>query len=177
MSRVGSSPIKIDNDVKVAINGTNVNISGKLGQFSHDVSSDLEVVFHDGLLEVKPKRLNKKSRALWGLSVRLLKNYVEGVKTGYKRTLEMTGVGFRAACDGKILNMTLGFSHQVIYVVPQGVAIKCPKPTTIEITGADKQQVGQVAAEIRAIRKPEPYKGKGVRYDDEQIRRKEGKKK
>lgn len=177
MSRVGGAAIKVNKDVKVAIEGNLVKISGKLGEFSHEVYSDLEPVFHEGVLEIRPRRLNKKSKALWGLSVRLLSSFVEGVQNGYTRTLEMTGVGFRAACDGKILNITSGFSHQVLFVVPQGVTIKCPKPTTIEISGSSKQQVGQVAAVIRDIRKPEPYKGKGIRYTDEQIRRKEDKKK
>lgn len=177
MSRVGSSPINIDSAVKVDLQGSSINISGKHGKFTHTIPMELEVSLNDSIMTVKPKKMTKKSRSLWGLTTRLLQNYVKGANEGFQKTLEMTGVGFRSSTDSKILTLVLGFSHQILYVIPEGITIKCVKPTTIEIFGSDKQKVGQVAADIRALRKPEPYKGKGIRYNDEVIRRKEGKKK
>ena len=131
----------------------------------------------DNLIWVKPRSESKRARAMWGTSQSMVSNLVTGVTDGYSKTLEITGVGYRAAMQGKTLNLQLGYSHDINYPIPEGIEIKCENQTTIEVSGADKQAVGQVAAEIRAFRKPEPYKGKGTRYRGEQILRKEGKKK
>lgn len=177
MSRVGKLPIEVSSDVKVNISGNNIVVNGPKGELAWDCASEVIVDFADGKITVKPRSKAQRSIAMWGLTRSLINNMVKGVKDGYTRTLEVNGVGFRAAVDGKILTLFLGYSHDIMYVIPEGIEIKTPKPTIIEISGHDKQMVGEVAAKLRKLRKPEPYKGKGVRYSDEVVRRKEGKKK
>jgi large subunit ribosomal protein L6 len=141
------------------------------------VSKDVEALLDGDSVLVKPRDESKRSRMLWGMTRNMIRNMVTGVATGYTVNLEINGVGYRAAVQGKVLNMQLGYSHDINYPIPEGITIKCEKPTAISISGADRQKVGQVAAEIRGYRKPEPYKGKGIKYDHETILRKEGKKK
>lgn len=177
MSRVGSSPVVIPEGAEVQVSGQTVSAKGKLGEMKVDIPSDIEVMQEDGSIVFKPRSNNKRTRMAWGTSRALVGNLVTGVTEGFTKTLEITGVGYRAAVQGKNLNLQLGFSHDVNFPIPEGVNINCEGQTTIVISGPDKQAVGQVAAKIRGYRKPEPYKGKGVRYSDEQILRKEGKKK
>ena len=177
MSRVGGSPVEIPDGAEVQIAGQVVSAKGKLGQMSFEVPADVEVSREDNLIHVKPRSGSKRARMLWGTSRARLANLVNGVNDGFTRTLEITGVGYRAAVQGSNLNLQLGYSHDVVFPIPAGIDIRCDGQTTIVISGADKQAVGQVAAKIRGFRKPEPYKGKGVRYQDEKILRKEGKKK
>lgn len=177
MSRVGKNPVEVPSGVEVAINGALVSAKGKLGNLEYQATSDVEITQEDGKVWVKPINDSKKARAMWGTARSRIQNMVQGVSEGFKKELEINGVGYRAAVQGKLLNLQLGFSHDVSYPIPEGIEIKCEKPTSISISGADKQKVGQVAAEIRSYRPPEPYKGKGVKYADEVILRKEGKKK
>ena len=177
MSRVGKAPISAPNGVTVTVKGQDVSVKGPKGELSHRVHDDVEVAYADGSLSVKPRHETPRARALWGTTRAVLANNVKGVSDGFETNLEMTGVGYRAAMQGKNLQMQLGFSHEIVYQPPEGVSLSTPKPTEIKIAGIDPQQVGQVAAEIRSYRPPEPYKGKGVRYAGERIRRKEGKKK
>ncbi len=177
MSRTGLSPVVVPDGTEITISGQTVSAKGKLGQLSYDVSKDVEVVQKDGAINFAPRSSSRTVRMLWGTSRSRVNNIVQGVSEGFSKNLAITGTGYRAAVKGKVLNLQLGYSHDINYPIPEGIAIKTPEQTVIEISGIDKQQVGQVAAEIRAFRKPEPYKGKGVRYADEQILRKEGKKK
>ena len=177
MSRVGKNPVKVPSGVTVNVSGQEVTAKGKLGQLSMVVSKDVEALLDGDSVLVKPRDESKRSRMLWGMTRNMIRNMVNGVATGYTVNLEINGVGYRAAVQGKVLNMQLGYSHDINYPIPEGIAIKCEKPTAISISGADRQKVGQVAAEIRGYRKPEPYKGKGIKYAGEKIRRKEGKKK
>jgi large subunit ribosomal protein L6 len=177
MSRVGKNPVKVPSGVTVNVSGQEVTAKGKLGQLSMIVSQDVEALLDGDSVLVKPRDESKRSRMLWGMTRNMIRNMVNGVATGYTVNLEINGVGYRAAVQGKTLNMQLGYSHDVNYPIPEGITIKCEKPTAISISGADRQKVGQVAAEIRGYRKPEPYKGKGIKYDTETILRKEGKKK
>ena len=177
MSRVGSSPVVIPEGAEVQVSGQTVSAKGKLSEMKIDIPADIQVMREDGMIVFKPRSNNKRTRMAWGTSRALVGNLVTGVTEGFSRTLEITGVGYRAAVQGKTLNLQLGFSHDVNFPIPEGVTINCEGQTTVVISGSDKQIVGQVAAEIRSYRKPEPYKGKGVRYSDEQILRKEGKKK
>lgn len=178
MSRIGKNPVAIPSGVNVAVAGQTVNIAGKLGKHAFTIPPDVSVSVAEGKVVLKPRDETKRARALWGTSRALVAGSIRGVSTGFTRNLEINGVGYRANLEGKNLNLQLGFSHDIKYPIPEGITIKVgEKQTTISITGADKQKVGQVAAEIRALRKPEPYKGKGIKYDLEQIRRKEGKKK
>lgn len=177
MSRVGKHPVEVPSGVEVAVEGLTVRAKGKLGQLAFQSTADVSISLEDGKIVVKPVNESQASRAMWGTARSCLQNLVTGVSEGFTKELEINGVGYRAAVQGSSLNLQLGFSHDVNYPIPQGIAIKCEKPTSIAITGADKQKVGQVAAEIRAFRPPEPYKGKGVKYKDEYILRKEGKKK
>jgi len=177
MSRVGKNPVKVPSGVTVNVFGQEVTAKGKLGQLSMIVSQDVEALLDGDSVLVKPRDESKRSRMLWGMTRNMIRNMVNGVATGYTVNLEINGVGYRAAVQGKTLNMQLGYSHDVNYPIPEGITIKCEKPTAISISGADRQKVGQVAAEIRGYRKPEPYKGKGIKYDTETILRKEGKKK
>ena len=177
MSRVGKNPIPAPNGVTVTVSGQDVSVKGPKGALSFRVHDDVAVSFADGAISVKPRHETPRARALWGTTRAVLANNVKGVTEGFEKSLEMTGVGYRAAMQGKNLQMQLGYSHEILYRPPEGVTIATPKPTEVKVSGIDPQQVGQVAAEIRSYRPPEPYKGKGVRYAGEHIRRKEGKKK
>ena len=177
MSRIGKNPVTVPAGVDVKREGRDMNVKGKLGQLSMRFVDDVDVEMADGQITVKPVGTSKKARMMWGMQRTLAANLVQGVSEGFVRDLEITGVGYRAQVQGKVLNLSLGYSHDVLYDIPEGIEIKCEKPTSIRVSGIDKQRVGQVAAEIRAWRPPEPYKGKGVRYSDEYVVRKEGKKK
>lgn len=177
MSRVGKNPVEVPSGVEIAIKGALVSAKGKLGSLEFKATDDVEITQEDGKVWVKPVNDSKKARAMWGTARARIQNMVIGVSEGFKKELEINGVGYRAAVQGQALNLQLGFSHDVAYPIPEGISVKCEKPTSISISGADKQKVGQVAAEIRSYRPPEPYKGKGVKYADEVILRKEGKKK
>jgi large subunit ribosomal protein L6 len=177
MSRVGKNPVEVPAGVEVAIKGGLVSAKGKLGTLDFQATDDVEITQEDSKIWVKPLNETKKARAMWGTARSRIQNMVQGVSEGFTKELEINGVGYRAAVQGQALNLQLGFSHDVSYPIPEGITIKCEKPTSISISGADKQKVGQVAAEIRSYRPPEPYKGKGVKYADEVILRKEGKKK
>lgn len=177
MSRVGKNPVEVPSGVEIAIKGGLVLAKGKLGSLEFKATNDVEITQEDGKVWVKPVNDSKKARAMWGTARARIQNMVTGVSEGFKKDLEINGVGYRAAVQGQALNLQLGFSHDVAYPIPEGISVKCEKPTSISISGADKQKVGQVAAEIRSYRPPEPYKGKGVKYADEVILRKEGKKK
>jgi large subunit ribosomal protein L6 len=154
-----------------------VNVKGPKGTLNFRAHDDVEVSFGDGAISVKPRHETTRARALWGTTRAVIANQVKGVTEGFEKSLEMTGVGYRAAMQGKNLQMQLGYSHEILYTPPEGVTLAVPKPTEVKVSGIDAQTVGQVAAEIRSYRPPEPYKGKGVRYVGEYIRRKEGKKK
>lgn len=177
MSRIGKNPVTVPDGTQVTIDGHMVTAKGKLGELSIALSDDVDITQADNQITVMPRSKTKRAKMMWGTSRNLIDNLVTGVSRGYSKTLEITGVGYRAAVQGKALNLQLGYSHDVEYPIPQGIDIKCETPTLIVVSGADKQRVGQVAAEIRAYRKPEPYKGKGIRYQGELILRKEGKKK
>lgn len=177
MSRVGKNPVEVPSGVEIAIQGGLVSAKGKLGSLDFRATDDVVITQEDGKVWVKPVNNSKKARAMWGTARSCIQNMVLGVSEGFTKELEINGVGYRAAVQGKALNLQLGFSHDVAYPIPEGITIKCEKPTSITISGADIQKVGQVAAEIRGYRPPEPYKGKGVKYVDEVILRKEGKKK
>jgi large subunit ribosomal protein L6 len=177
MSRIGKNPVAIPSGVTLEVAGSTVKAKGKLGQLELVVANEVTASVEDGKLWVKPKSTSKRARTLWGTTRALVNNMVHGVSKGFQVNLEINGVGYRAAVQGKNLNLQLGYSHEVAYPIPADVKIVCEKPTSIQITGADRQRVGQIAAEIRGYRKPEPYKGKGIKYDTETIRRKEGKKK
>jgi large subunit ribosomal protein L6 len=177
MSRIGKHPVGIPDGVKVTLDGQHLSVSGKLGALSHTLPAEVEVAQENGGIAVRPRGEGKRAQAMWGLSRTLVANMIDGVATGFTRRLVISGVGYRAQLDGKILNLQLGYSHDIKYAIPDDIEVKCDTPTAIAISGADRQRVGQIAAEVRAFRKPEPYKGKGIRYDDETIVRKEGKKK
>jgi large subunit ribosomal protein L6 len=177
MSRVGKYPVEIPAGVQLAIAGRTLTAKGKLGELRLELTDDVTAKVENGKFSVAPNGPARTARMMWGTTRALVANMVKGVSTGYSKTMEIQGTGFRAAVTGPNLVINLGFSHDVIYPVPPGIKITTPRPTAITVEGMDKRQVGQVAAEIRSYRPPEPYKGKGVRYDDEVIRRKEGKKK
>ena len=177
MSRVGKRPVAIPSGVTASVEGQTVKMKGPKGQLQFVVHDDVEVKFEDGAVKVAPKLSTNRAQAMYGTARAQVANLVEGVTKGFEKKLEITGVGYRAALQGKNLQLALGYSHDVVYAIPEGIAIVTPKPTEVVITGIDKKKVGQVAAEIRAYRPPEPYKGKGVKYSDEFIFRKEGKKK
>ena len=177
MSRVGKNPVAIPAGVNVEISSGKVSAKGKLGVLSIGLSSDVTVKVENGQVLVQPVGSSKKARMMWGTTRNLVRNMVNGVATGFSKSLEINGVGYRAAVQGKELVLQLGFSHEVKYPIPDGITIKAEKPTALTISGADRQKVGQVAAEIRSYRGPEPYKGKGIKYESETILRKEGKKK
>ena len=177
MSRVGKYPVVVPNGVTVTVSGAEVSVKGKLGVAALKIVDDVETTLDGNLVWVKPKTETKRARMMWGTTRALINNMVKGVSEGFTINLEINGVGYRAAVQGKVLQLQLGFSHDVNYPIPDDVTIKCEKPTSISITGKDRQRVGQIAAEIRAYRGPEPYKGKGVKYETETILRKEGKKK
>ncbi len=177
MSRLGKKPIPAPSGVTVTVKGQDVSVKGPKGALSFRAHDDVSVSFGDGAISVKPRHETARARALWGTTRAVLANQIKGVTQGFEKSLEMTGVGYRAAMQGKNLQMQLGYSHEINYEPPEGITLATPKPTEVKISGIDAQIVGQVAAEIRSYRPPEPYKGKGVRYAGEFIRRKEGKKK
>jgi large subunit ribosomal protein L6 len=177
MSRIGKHPVAVPGGVTVAVDGQTVSAKGRLGALAVTLPPEVEITFADGKVTVAPRDAEKRARAMWGMSRSLVQNLVQGVSEGYTRKLEIAGVGYRAAVDGKILNLQLGFSHDIKVAIPDDIKVVCETPTAVTISGADKQRVGQIASEIRRFRPPEPYKGKGVKYAEERILRKEGKKK
>lgn len=177
MSRIGKKPVDVPSGVTAAVDGQNVKVKGPKGELAFLVPDDVVVEFKDGKVSVTPRNETKQARAMWGMSRTMVSNLVEGVTKGFEKKLEITGVGYRAAVQGKDLVLALGYSHDIKYPIPDGIQIVAGKPTEVTISGVDRQRVGQVAAEIRDFRRPEPYKGKGVKYAGEFIFRKEGKKK
>ncbi|MCA0401264.1 MAG: 50S ribosomal protein L6 [Proteobacteria bacterium] len=177
MSKVGKKPVDIPAGVTPKVEGQKVSVKGPKGELSFIVPDDVAVKFENNVITVDPRTATKRARALWGTSRARINNLVVGVSKGFEKKLEINGVGYKAAVEGKNLNLSLGYSHPVLYPIPAGIAVVTPKPTEIVVSGIDAQQVGQVAAEIRAYRGPEPFKGKGVKYEGEFIFRKEGKKK
>ena len=177
MSRVGKYPITIPNGVEVELSGQTLTAKGRLGALNLAISNEVTASIADDAVTVKPKGDSRQSRAMWGTTRALISNMVTGVSTGFSINLEITGVGYRAQVQGDTLNLQLGYSHDIPFPIPSDVHINCERPTVITVRGADRQRVGQIAADIRAFRPPEPYKGKGIKYSTETVRRKEGKKK
>ena len=177
MSRIGKKAVPVPAGVTVNLAGSDVAVKGPKGELKFVLTDQVIAKMEEGSIKVDPKDKSKLARSAWGMSRTMIANMVKGVTTGYSKSLEITGVGYRAAVQGKVLQLALGYSHDIIYPIPEGIEIKTPKPTEITVSGIDKQRVGQVAAEIRDFRGPEPYKGKGVKYAGEYIFRKEGKKK
>jgi large subunit ribosomal protein L6 len=177
MSRIGKRPVPIPSGVTADVDGQTVKVKGPKGAMQMVLPDEVTAKMEGGGLKLDPRNETKRARAMWGTSRTLVANLVAGVTKGFERRLEINGVGYRAAIQGKNLQISLGYSHDVVYPIPEGIAIATPRPTEVVITGIDRQKVGQVAAEIRGYRRPEPYKGKGVKYSDERIFRKEGKKK
>jgi large subunit ribosomal protein L6 len=177
MSRIGKKPVPVPTGVSVNLSGQNISVKGPKGELKLALVEHVLAKLEDGKVEVNPRDETKLARSCWGMSRTMISNMMRGVTQGYSRSLEINGVGYRANVQGKVLQLNLGYSHDVNYPIPEGIEIKTPKPTEILISGIDKQRVGQVAAEIRDFRGPEPYKGKGIKYSDERIFRKEGKKK
>ncbi len=177
MSRIGKKAVPVPSGVTANVEGQTVKMKGPKGALEFVVPDEVAVKLDKGAIKLDPRNETKRARSMWGTSRTLVSNLATGVSKGFERKLEITGVGFRAAVQGKNLQLQLGYSHDVVYPIPAGITIAAPKPTEIVISGLDKQRVGQVAAEIRDFRPPEPYKGKGVKYENEYIFRKEGKKK
>ncbi len=177
MSRVGQAPVPIPEGVDVRLGNGRLTVKGRLGELSMDLDGSVEVASEDGALRVRPRGSSKRVRAMWGTTRSLVNNLVVGVSEGFERKLEISGVGYRAQMQGEELVLQLGFSHEIRYPVPEGITVRTPSQTEITVSGISRQKIGQVAAEIRGFRKPEPYKGKGVRYLGEYVMRKEGKKK
>ncbi|CRK75609.1 MULTISPECIES: 50S ribosomal protein L6 [Nereida] len=177
MSRIGKKPVALPSGVEAKIDGQTVEVKGPKGVRSFTATDDVTLAVEDGALSVTPRGKSKRARQQWGMTRTMVANLVTGVTDGFKKELEINGVGYRAAMEGKNIKLSLGLSHDVVFQVPDGVTVTAPKNTQLIVEGIDEQQVGQVAANIRAWRKPEPYKGKGIKYVDEYIFRKEGKKK
>jgi large subunit ribosomal protein L6 len=177
MSRIGKKPVELPKGVTATLSGQTIEVKGPKGTRSFTATDDVTLAVEEDAVSVKPRGLSKRARQQWGMSRTQVANLVEGVTQGFKKEMEINGVGYRAAVQGKVLKLSLGYSHDVDFEIPQGVTITTPKPTEIVVEGIDQQVVGQVAANIREWRKPEPYKGKGIKYKDEFIFRKEGKKK
>lgn len=177
MSRIGRKPVAIPGGVTVALNGSELSVKGPKGDLSMPIMEEVTVEVNDNEVVVAPVGDTKRARSFWGMHRTMIDNMVIGVTEGYSKKLQINGVGYRAQMKGNDVNLQLGFSHDVLFEVPEGITVQCPDQTTIIITGIDKQLVGQVAAKIREYRKPEPYKGKGIKYEGEYIFRKEGKKK
>ena len=177
MSRIGKKPVPVPAGVTVSLDGQNLSVKGPKGEAKFVLVEHVLAKLEDGNISVNPRDQSRLSRSCWGMSRSMIANMIKGVTTGYSRSLEISGVGYRAAVQGRTLQLNLGYSHDVNYDLPEGIDVKTPDQNTVEISGIDKQQVGQVAAEIRRWRKPEPYKGKGIKYRGEYIFRKEGKKK
>ncbi len=177
MSRIGKKPVEMPAGVSATMADGKLSVKGPKGELSMTTHDDIDYGIEEGQIAVKPANDTKRARAFWGMHRTLVQNLVTGVSDGFTKVLEITGVGYRANVQGKTLKLQLGYSHDVDFAIPAGIEIKTPDQTTVEISGNDRQQVGQVAAEIRRWRKPEPYKGKGIKYRGEYIFRKEGKKK
>jgi large subunit ribosomal protein L6 len=177
MSRIGKKPVPVPAGVTATVEGGKISVKGPKGSLSMPTVDDISYTVNDGAIAVMPANETKRARAFWGMQRTMVSNLVVGVSEGFTKVLEITGVGYRANVQGSNLKLQLGYSHDVDFPIPDGIVIKTPDQTTVEISGADRQQVGQVAAEIRRWRKPEPYKGKGIKYRGEFIFRKEGKKK
>jgi large subunit ribosomal protein L6 len=177
MSRIGKYPVEIPAGVTVALAGNEITAKGKLGELKLALTDLVETKVEGNKISVAPKTKAAQARMMWGTTRANIANMVKGVSQGYSKTLEITGTGYRAAVQGNNLVVNLGFSHDVVYPIPAGIKVTCEKPTSIKVEGVDKRQVGQVCAELRSYRPPEPYKGKGVKFEGEAIRRKEGKKK
>lgn len=177
MSRIGKKPVAIPNGVTATVDGQSVAMKGPKGELGFTATDHVRIAMGDDGIKVEPADNSKEARSAWGMSRTQIANLVKGVTDGFEKRLEINGVGYRAALQGSSLQLSLGYSHEVKYPIPQGIKIECPKPTEVVIWGINPQEVGQVAAEIRDLRPPEPYKGKGVKYADERIVRKEGKKK
>jgi large subunit ribosomal protein L6 len=177
MSRVGKYPVEIPTGVQAAIAAGVLTVKGKLGEQTLKLTDHVEATIEGNHISVSPKTKESQARMMWGTTRSLVQAMVKGVSVGYSKSMEINGTGYRAAVNGPNLVLQLGYSHDIVYPIPDGIKISCEKPTSVKVEGIDKRQVGQVAAEIRGFRGPEPYKGKGVRYDNETIRRKEGKKK
>ncbi len=177
MSRIGKKAVPVPSNVEVKINGQDLTVKGPKGELSIVLVEEILANMGDDGIEINPRGTSKRDRSMWGMSRTLIQNLIVGVTDGFKKNLEINGVGYRAALKGKDLQLQLGLSHEVVHIVPEGIKVECPKPTEIIVSGIEKEKVGQVAAEIRQYRPPEPYKGKGIKYVDEYIFRKEGKKK
>jgi large subunit ribosomal protein L6 len=177
MSRVGKYPVELPAGVQVAVTAGRMTVTGRLGEMSLELSDQVEGTVEGGKVVVRPRGNAARARMMWGTTRALVANMMKGVSTGYSKSMEITGTGYRAAVQGSNLVLNLGYAHDVTYAIPAGIKISCERPTMIKVEGVDKRLVGQVASEIRAWRPPEPYKGKGVKYQGEAIRRKEGKKK
>ena len=177
MSRIGKKPVQVPAGITATVDGQKVTAKGPKGELFFVANDEISVTLEDNAVVLQPRSATKDARSKWGMSRTMVENIFKGVKDGYERKLEINGVGYRASLQGKNLQLALGFSHDVVYQTPEGITIVVPKPTEIIVSGINKQQVGQVAAEIREYRGPEPYKGKGVKYAEERIVRKEGKKK
>lgn len=177
MSRIGRKPVTLTKGVTASISGQTIEVKGPKGTRSFTAGDDVTIAIEGDLVKVAPRGLSKRARQQWGMTRSMVENLVTGVTTGFKKELEIQGVGYRAAMAGNVLKLSLGYSHEVNFVVPAGVTVVSPKPTEITVEGIDQQLVGQVAANIREWKRPEPYKGKGIRYKDEFVFRKEGKKK
>ncbi|MDQ7069523.1 MAG: 50S ribosomal protein L6 [Rhodobacterales bacterium] len=177
MSRIGKKPVDLPSGVTASLSGQTVEVKGPKGTQTFTATDDVTIAIEDNLVKITPRGKSKRARQQWGMSRTVISNMVTGVTSGYKKELEINGVGYRASMEGKRLKLMLGLSHDVFYEAPEGVTVTAPKPTIIIVEGPEKEVVGQVAANIRQFRKPEPYKGKGIKYKDEFIFRKEGKKK
>lgn len=177
MSRIGKKPVAIPSGVTVTLNGTDLTVKGPKGELAMSFVPEVVVAQEENAIAIDPINKTKRARSMWGMQRTMVANMFEGVTNGYSKKLEINGVGYRAQAKGSILNLQLGFSHEVDFPVPEGVKIETPDQTTVIVSGIDKQKVGQTAAKIREYRKPEPYKGKGIKYEGEYIFRKEGKKK
>ncbi len=177
MSRIGQKPVVLPDGVQVELTGRAVQAKKPKGELELRLADEVDAKMEDGAVVVLPRGNSKRARAMWGMQRSLVNNMVTGVSQGFSIELEIVGVGYRAAVEGSVLNLQLGYSHEIHHAIPEGIEIACERPTAIKVSGVDRQKVGQVAAEIRAYRKPEPYKGKGIRYLGEHVFRKEGKKK
>jgi large subunit ribosomal protein L6 len=177
MSRIGKKPVELPGGVSASVSGQTIEVKGPNGTRSFRASDDVNITVEDNAVSVTPRGTSKRARQQWGMSRTQVANLVQGVTGGFKKDLEIRGVGYRAALQGNVLKLSLGYSHDVLFDIPEGIKVTCPKPTQIVVEGNDQQVVGQVAAEIRDWRKPEPYKGKGIRYVGEFVRQKAGKKK
>jgi len=175
MSRIGKRPVELPSGVSAAVSGQTIEVKGPKGTRSFTATDDVSIAVEENAVKVTPRGMSKRARQQWGMSRTMVANLVQGVTDGFKQELEINGVGYRAQMQGNTLKLSLGYSHDVDFEVPQGVTVTCPKQTEVVVEGADQQLVGQVAANIREWRKPEPYKGKGIKYKDEYIFRKEGK--